>query len=161
MVIKMNDQFLPLGWYLRPDIWPYWMSNKLLNAPQLPPLPVGTEEPNTLTTEDEQAPAGGGILAPLSKMRVASQNDPWSSTRTQPTSTVATLLGATQLPLSAFPGGGVHEAIPSWARPTTLPGAEADRGPIATDATPDNYWQPGVQLAGDTSASAQSRPFGS
>src|SRR5262249_26869918 len=99
-------------------------------------------------SKHEETPASRGILGQLSKMEVASQDDPWSTISAPPISASSTQPRPDSLPLSGFPGGSLYETIASWT-PSALPGAESAVGAINTDETPDSYWRPGTQLAED------------
>jgi len=52
----MNDQFPPPSWFMRPEIWPYWMPNSLVGA-RTPPVP-----PRDTWDAPWPASSGGGIL---------------------------------------------------------------------------------------------------
>ena len=69
----MNDQFPPPGWFMRPETWPYWMSNSLMGGRTLPNPPTDVR-PSWL----EKAP--GGILGNLTRAFDETSSNTWAAT---------------------------------------------------------------------------------
>lgn len=57
----MNDQFSPLGWYLRPETTPYWMWNATIDVPRRASDLWGQSTRSVAET------LGGGLLGKLAR----------------------------------------------------------------------------------------------
>lgn len=137
----MNDQFPPPSWFLRPETWPYWMSNAMIDAPRPPSDPWGQSTPSAA-----EMPSGG-LLGNLGQPVGGLLDNAWTATSGPVARNLPTFPQSSARPpalSSAFPPGGWNQSPSLW-HPTSTANAEFPTPPART------FNQPSTDLLPDKS----------